>query len=150
LGLGFIGWRPLQKATDLGTASFDVPTLNVVTGSMHRCVRLQNFRVRCWGLNESAELGLANTDPLGDDERIVDVGPINLGKDTSGNPVHSLLIASGAQHTCTLLESGDLRCWGRNADGQLGLGFVSVDPTPYVGGSISSVPAVLPSVKLFN
>ncbi|PRP96769.1 hypothetical protein ENSA5_35430 [Enhygromyxa salina] len=34
-------------------------------------------------------------------------------------------LALGDQHTCALLDSGRVRCWGYNHRGQLGLG----DPT---------------------
>ena len=31
-------------------------------------------------------------------------------------------IAAGGKHTCVLFTSGDVRCWGNNASGQLGYG----------------------------
>src|SRR6185436_12895814 len=33
-----------------------------------------------------------------------------------------LLVAAGKQHTCAKLESGPVRCWGSNSQGQLGSG----------------------------
>lgn len=32
------------------------------------------------------------------------------------------------RNTCALIENGDLRCWGDNRSGQLGLGFVAYQP----------------------
>ena len=40
---------------------------------------------------------------------------VNLGEG-------ALQISSGDSHTCALLESGSVRCWGYNRYGQLGLG----------------------------
>jgi alpha-tubulin suppressor-like RCC1 family protein len=34
-------------------------------------------------------------------------------------------IAAGSQHTCALLDDGNLQCWGSNDFGQLGLGHVA-------------------------
>lgn len=31
-------------------------------------------------------------------------------------------LSLGGAHACVLLESGDVACWGRNGDGQLGIG----------------------------
>jgi hypothetical protein len=53
-------------------------------------------------------------------------------------------VAAGGWHTCTRLENGAaraLKCWGRNYDGQLGLG--NTDPRGDVEGDMGdSLPAV--------
>jgi cysteine-rich repeat protein len=71
--------------------------------------------VRCWGDNEFGQLGLGHTNALGDDPGempppIVDVG----------GPVAEL--ALGNWHTCALLESGQVRCWGVGSQGATGQG----------------------------
>jgi alpha-tubulin suppressor-like RCC1 family protein len=45
--------------------------------------------------------------------------PVNVG---GGRQVEDLVAAD--QHTCILLDDGHVRCWGRNDQGQLGLGNV--------------------------
>jgi hypothetical protein len=76
---------------------------------------LESGDVRCWGRGDSGELGLSDTEDIGDDEHPLDVGPISLG----GPAVQ---VASGGSHSCAILESGDLRCWGSSGFGQLGYG----------------------------
>ena len=44
-------------------------------------------------------------------------------------------IAAGGDHSCTLLSSGGVTCWGNNASGQLGDGTTNNSTTPvYVSG----------------
>lgn len=47
----------------------------------------------------------------------------------------ALAIAAGSAHTCAILEGGELRCWGRNNHGQLGIS---------TGADRLSRPAVVP------
>jgi len=42
----------------------------------------------------------------------------------------ALQIAAGAHHSCALLDTGEVRCWGRNAEGQLGQGDTALRDTP--------------------
>lgn len=44
--------------------------------------------------------------------------PVDLGARAA------IAIAAGDYHTCALLDDGSIRCWGDNAQGQLGLGDV--------------------------
>jgi hypothetical protein len=90
--------------------------------------------VRCWGRNDSGQLGLGHTRPIGDDESPASVGAVSLG-----GPILQLAAHGTSQHTCARLESGAVRCWGRNAHGQLGLGHtfpIGDDETP---ASVASV-----------
>ena len=49
---------------------------------------------------------------MGDNLPIVDVGTNRIAKQ----------IACGERHTCVLLDNNEVKCWGRNYDGELGLG----------------------------
>ncbi|HZI06260.1 MAG TPA: fibrinogen-like YCDxxxxGGGW domain-containing protein, partial [Archangium sp.] len=107
---------------------------HLVAGAWHTCAQLTTGAVRCWGRNDSGQLGLGHTRPIGDDESPASVGEVSLG-----GPVLQLAAHATSQHTCARLDSGAVRCWGRNAHGQLGLGHtlpVGDDETP------ASVPSV--------
>jgi alpha-tubulin suppressor-like RCC1 family protein len=89
-------------------------------GGGPRCVIMSNGDVRCWGPNDYGQLGLGHTDALGDDELPHKAPSVDLG----GKVVR---LASGGvtglghTHQCALLENRDVRCWGNNESGQLGL-----------------------------
>ena len=118
-------------------------------GAYDACVRTQNQLFRCWGINDKGQLGLGNTETLGDDEAEDLAPPVDLGTDAVGHGHYATLMATGAAHTCALLETGTLLCWGENAAGQLGLGYASTGAVDYVGGTPDTVPSKLPAVQVF-
>ncbi|MFO0631105.1 MAG: hypothetical protein U0325_36515, partial [Polyangiales bacterium] len=88
------------------------PVVQLVAGSVHTCARLQNGAVRCWGANDSGQLGNASASPMS----AADV----TGLSDAMNPV--VQIAAGSEHTCARLQNGEVWCWGHNNAGQLGSG----------------------------
>lgn len=82
-------------------------------GRRHTCALDQDQNVRCWGWNSMGQLGLGHTNNIGDDEPVSEGGIVELGE-----PV--VRIGAGENHTCALLESGAVKCWGDNRFGQLG------------------------------
>jgi alpha-tubulin suppressor-like RCC1 family protein len=88
-------------------------------GSYHTCVILANGRVKCWGTNLLGELGLGDKIPRGG--KPGDLGdalqPVDLGTGRS-----AVALGAGESHTCALLDNAEIKCWGANDLGQLGLG----------------------------
>jgi hypothetical protein len=82
----------------------------------HYCAIDGAARLWCWGQNDEGQLGQSDTYPGRNALAPVEVLP-------SGG---WLSVAPGQGHTCALRAPGALYCWGRNPDGQLGLG----DGTP--------------------
>lgn len=113
---------------------------SISAGAGHTCALLDNRNVKCWGENYNGQLGLGDDRSRGDDagEMGDALPPVDLGPGTAARAV-----VAGEYHTCALLNQGAVKCWGRNIDGQLGLG-VDID----VGVDASEMGAALPPVDL--
>ena len=122
---------------DLGSIS---PVKQLASGSEHTCALFEDSTVKCWGRNNVGQLGLGDTVSRGLNRNDMGVNllPVNLG---TNNSIQQ--IVAGAYHTCVLFEDGEIKCWGQNDDGQLGLG-------DYVdrGSSPADMGTNLPTVDL--
>jgi alpha-tubulin suppressor-like RCC1 family protein len=98
---------------DLGGVQVGGPVSAISTGTSHTCALTQSF-ARCWGAGTAGKLGYGNQDNIGDNEPAAAPGPVN----TNGSLTK---VAAGGGHTCALLTSKQVRCWGEGGDGQLGL-----------------------------
>lgn len=94
--------------------------VKITAGEHHTCALLDTGRVRCWGGNESGQLGYGHTRNIGDDEPPFSAGDVEL----TGNVID---VTAGAHHTCALLDTGRVRCWGDG--GVIGYGH----PTNSIG-----------------
>jgi len=110
----------------------------IAAGDFHTCALLEDGTVRCWGFGNAGRLGYGNTDNIGDNETPSSVGRVKLG---SGRTATA--ITAGGAHTCALLDDGNVRCWGYNANGQLGYGNTS-----NVGDATASTPDKVGPVDL--
>ena len=101
---------------DLGT---DAKAIDITASNLNTCATLSGGSLKCWGGNAKGQLGLGDTSIRGDGQGEMgdNLGSIDLGTVT-GNVV--LQIAGGISHTCALLQSGAVKCWGANDYGQLG------------------------------
>lgn len=117
-------------AAGSGGAQSSDYVLRVYAGGLHSCAILNGGRVRCWGQGHFGVLGYGNTEDIGDDEHPYVAGDVPLG----GAAVE---LALGNAHTCALLETGAVRCWGAaDASGYPGLGTVGDDETPAAVGDV--------------
>ncbi len=82
----------------------------ISAGWNHTCVIIGENRVVCWGSNTEGQLG--------DGSRTSRLKPVSV-KNLSGR---ALAVAAGWGHTCVLMETGVVKCWGRNKSGELGNG----------------------------
>jgi alpha-tubulin suppressor-like RCC1 family protein len=91
----------------------------ISAGRNHTCALLDNGSLKCWGLNSDGQLGQGDTNSRGDvsGEMGDNLPPIDLGTGRT-----ALSVSSGTTHTCALLDTFAVRCWGGSAAGTLGLG----------------------------
>lgn len=82
--------------------------VDVTAGEDHTCALLASGAIDCWGSNAGGQLG------TGDTQDSLTPRPVQQ----LGSPATAL--DAGALHTCAVLASGEVKCWGRNDNGQLG------------------------------
>ena len=97
-------------------------------GGFSVCAILDNDQLKCWGLNDAGQLGLEDLVDRGG--TILSMGVnlpyVNLG---TGRTVKKVSV--GDDFACAILDNDDLKCWGDNTNGCLGLGdIVSRGGTP--------------------
>lgn len=92
----------------------------IASGLRHTCAILSTGEVSCWGNGGSGRLGTGGTGSLN-----APSAPIALPPGTTATA-----LALGESHTCALLNTGEVSCWGRGANGQLGTGNTADRNTP--------------------
>ncbi len=92
---------------------------DISAGSGHTCALLASGVVHCWGLNSNGQLGVDTTSTASS----------TIPLQVEGLESQVTAISAGDEHTCALLDSGVVQCWGSNGDGQLGVGTLSGDAT---------------------
>ncbi len=127
LGLGDTGDRGDSPGEIAGLASVDLGsgrTATAVSASSgyRTCALLDNATIKCWGENNFGQLGIGTSVTMGDNAgEMGDALPaISLGTGRTATEV-----AVGYEHTCALLDNTEVKCWGGNGSGQLGLGDLS-------------------------
>jgi alpha-tubulin suppressor-like RCC1 family protein len=107
LGNGTIG-RGNNSPVDV--IGLDSDVIAIAAGQKHTCALTSSGGVKCWGWNEWGQLGDGSTS-----DSSTPVNVIGLDSDVTA-------ITAGEQHTCALMTSGGVKCWGWDNAGQLGSG----------------------------
>ena len=111
---------PNSTAINLGAGRTAVA---VAAGEAHTCAILDNGDLKCWGKGYNGQLGIGGTN----DQSSPPSTAINLG---SGRT--AIAISAGQAYTCAILDTGDLKCWGRDNEGQLGDGGTTHSSNTYI------------------
>ena len=90
----------------------------IAGGGWHTCALTKAGTVECWGWDAFGELGDGRGGSCGSEIGCYSSIPVSV----HGLPGGVSAIAAGGAHTCGLTGAGAVRCWGENANGQLGDG----------------------------
>jgi hypothetical protein len=136
---GALGYGNLASVGDAeppgsaGDVMFGDTAVGLGLGVDHTCVITSVGSVRCWGADQWFQLGYPEVDQtIGDNETPDSVGEVDIG----GTVVQ---LAAGHLHTCALLSSGAVRCWGDPNNGALGYGngdIIGDDESPADVGDV--------------
>ena len=110
LGIGSMGsshWK--DRPTNTNNLGSDA--ISVSMGEQHTCAVLDTGVLKCWGRNHHGQVGDGSTTDRSAPQTI------NVG---SGRTTTSVYM--GFHHTCAILDDQSVKCWGRNQDGELGVG----------------------------
>jgi alpha-tubulin suppressor-like RCC1 family protein len=85
--------------------------VDLALGGGHACA-IESGNLYCWGNNQWGQLGIGDTT-----DRLV---ATRVPFPNSSSPLQN--VEAGYFHTCAQLRNNDLYCWGRNSNGQIGVG----------------------------
>jgi len=96
--------------------------IEISAGDEHTCVRNSAATVECWGRNHRGQLG--------DGTYAERTAPVEVCATRATAPCRTLTfntltgvtqVSAGGRHTCALTFEGEVKCWGDNDWGQLGI-----------------------------
>ena len=120
---------------DLGT---DAVVVALSAGNEHTCVVLSYEAIKCWGHGYWGKLGYGNAEAYGNN--VNEMGD-HLPFVDLGTGVSATAVSAGWEHTCALLLTNEIKCWGLNDHGQLGLGHTDTlgDQSGEMGDNLATV-----------
>ena len=98
-------------------------------GNEHTCALTDEGRVACWGKGLDGRLG--------DGKVYTATGPASFSrnpvwvKDEEGLLANVTQIGVGEKHSCALGADSKIKCWGKNASGELGISTATVSSSTY-------------------
>jgi alpha-tubulin suppressor-like RCC1 family protein len=119
----------VDAGSDAGAAK---PVQALAAGGNTTCARTWSGELRCWGDNRYGQCGDGTTTT----PRTSPAAPVPLG-------MGALAVAVGHGFACGYGTSREVRCWGRNEQGQLGRGTVSSLETALASNPVTTGATVI-------
>jgi alpha-tubulin suppressor-like RCC1 family protein len=114
-----------------GAGDAGVAAIAIAAGAMHTCAVLAGGSMECWGGNPYGQVG--NGSVGGAFPSPVAVSGIS----------DAIQVSAGLDHTCAVLSSGGVACWGADSNGELGNNAVSTGTgTPQLAATPSAATSV--------
>jgi alpha-tubulin suppressor-like RCC1 family protein len=107
---------------------FEQDVVAVSAGYRHTCVLFLEGDVRCWGASAELSLGLSDAALLGVDAASVQrlpggqMDPLEAADVRLPGRAIAISAALDGDHTCAILDTGGVVCWGQNLEGECGSG----------------------------
>jgi alpha-tubulin suppressor-like RCC1 family protein len=118
--------------------------VSLTQGAAHACALLSNGTVECWGDNSFGELGVGTTSGPEQCPQGSVIAP--AGCSTTPMLVPGLTgvvsISAGGAHTCAVMNTGGIQCWGENSAGELGDGTTTERLSPVLVTGIGQAKSV--------
>lgn len=111
---------------------FTETTMSV--GGNHICAILDDSSLQCWGENSNGQLGDGTT-----------IDRLTMTEVSLPTGRTAVSVSAGHDHTCAVLDNGELVCWGSNEFGQLGDGSEEDSNVPVYVDGLSGVPVQISS-----
>ena len=103
-------------------------------GERHTCAT-SGGNVFCWGSNQYGQLGASSVaDSCGQPPEQCSLAPVQVDGITDATELEA-----GTFHTCVLHRGGQVTCWGRNDQGQVGGAALSDRVAPTLDSSLANV-----------
>ena len=109
-----------------------VNATQIAAGGAHACALLSTGHVECWGWNGKGQLGDGVDGAIAQDTPVEVHGIANATQ-----------IAAGDEHTCAVLSTGQVDCWGHDFWGQVGDG----SPWSQLPADVLGVPSLAAAVS---
>ena len=105
--------RPVVVRSTNGTGALS-GVVQLSAGSFHTCATLGTGQVRCWGVGEHGRIG--------DGTQADRKHPVRVLAVAGTGPLTDVVqVVGGSAHTCARLSNRQVRCWGINANHELGI-----------------------------
>ena len=106
--------------TNLGPGQ---PALDISSGFAHTCVAQADGNVSCWGSGADGQLGNGVSGTSYAQPSPVLTSSLGTGRT-------AVAVSTGTRHSCAILDTGSVSCWGSGGSGRLGNGAGSQQTTP--------------------